>query len=44
MDLDSPFLKTALVQGSTGVVEEREVQAAKVVGEQIELTKTKGGN
>ena len=43
MDLDSPFLKTALVQGSTGVVEEREVQAAKVVGEQIELTTTKGG-
>ena len=43
MDLDSPFLKAALVRGNTGVVEEREVQAAKVVGEQIELTTTKGG-
>ena len=43
MDLDSPFLKTALVQGSTGVVEEREVKSAKVLGEQIELTTTKGG-
>ena len=43
MDLDSPFLKTALVRGSTGVIEEREVKSAKLVGKQIELTTTKGG-
>ncbi|MCX6935628.1 MAG: hypothetical protein NTZ01_05495 [Verrucomicrobia bacterium] len=43
MDLDSPFLKTALIKGSTGVVEEREVKMAKIVGDKIEFDTTKGG-
>jgi len=43
MDLDSPFLKTALVKGATGATEEREVTKAKVVSDKIELTTTKGG-
>jgi hypothetical protein len=43
MDLDSPFLKTALVKGSGGALEEREVTKAKIVGDKIELTTTKGG-
>ena len=43
MDLESPFLKTALVKGATGVIEEREVTKAKIVGDKIELITTKGG-
>ena len=43
MDLDSPFLKTALVKGSGGVLEDKEVSKAKIVGDKIELTTTKGG-
>jgi hypothetical protein len=43
MDLDSPFLKTALVKGTTGATEEREVTKAKIVGDKVELTTTKGG-
>ena len=43
MDLDSPFLKTALVKGTTGATEEREVTKAKIVGDKFELTTTKGG-
>jgi len=43
MDLESPFLKTALVKGSGGGLEEREVTKVKVVGDKIELTTTKGG-
>jgi hypothetical protein len=43
MDLESPFLKTALVKGTGGGIEEREVTKAKVVGDKIELTTTKGG-
>ena len=43
MDLDSPFLKTALVKGSGGALEEREVTKAKIVGDKIELITTKGG-
>ena len=43
MDLESPFLKTALVKGAGGVIEEREVTKAKIVGDKIELTTTKGG-
>jgi len=43
MDLESPFLKTALVKGAGGVIEEREITKAKIVGDKIELTTTKGG-
>jgi hypothetical protein len=43
MDLDSPFVKTALVKGTTGATEEREVTKAKIVGDKVELTTTKGG-
>lgn len=43
MDLESPFLKTALVKGSGGAIEEREITKAKLVGDKIELTTTKGG-
>ncbi len=43
MDLESPFLKTALVKGATGAIEEREVTKAKIVGDKIELITTKGG-
>ena len=38
MDLESPFLKTALVKGTGGGREEREVTKAKIVGDKIELT------
>ena len=43
MDLESPFLKTALVKGASGAIEEREVTKAKIVGDKIELITTKGG-
>jgi len=43
MDLDSAFLKTVLVKGSGGALEEREVTKAKIVGDKIEITTTKGG-
>ena len=43
MDLESPFLKTALVKGTGGGLEEREVTKAKILGDKIELTTTKGG-
>ena len=43
MDLESPFLKTALVKGSGGALEEREVTKAKILGDKIELTAIKGG-
>ena len=43
MDLESPFLKAALVKGATGAIEEREVTKAKIVGDKIELITTKGG-
>jgi len=43
MDLESPFLKAALVKGVTGAIEEREVTKAKIVGDKIELITTKGG-
>ena len=43
MDLESPFLKTALVKGTGGGLEEREVAKAKIVGDKVELTTTKGG-
>jgi hypothetical protein len=43
MDLESPFLKAALVKGAAGAIEEREVTKAKIVGDKIELITTKGG-
>jgi len=43
MDLESPFLKAALVKGATGGIEEREVTKAKIVGDKFELITTKGG-
>jgi hypothetical protein len=43
MDLESPFVKIALIKGSTGAVEEREVAKAKIVEDKIELITTKGG-
>ncbi len=43
MDLESPFLKIAVVRGATGALEEREVTKAKIVGDKIELITTKGG-
>jgi len=43
MDLDSPFVKMALVKGTTGATEEREVTKAKIVGDKVELTTTKEG-
>lgn len=42
MDLDSPFLKIALVKGSKGAIEEREVTKVKIVGDKIELLSSKG--
>jgi len=43
MDLDSPFIKTALIKNSTGGVEGREVTKAKIVGDKFEFTTIKGG-
>lgn len=39
MDLDSPFMKTALIQGSLGEISEKTVQKGKVVGDMIEFEK-----
>ena len=43
MDLESPFIKIALIKGSTGAVEGREVAKAKVVEDKIEFITIKGG-
>ena len=43
MDLNSPFVKTALIKSSAGGVEGREVTKAKIVGDKIEFTTIKGG-
>ena len=43
MDLESPFLKIALVKGAAGAVEDMEVSKAKIIGDKIELTKNQGG-
>ena len=43
MDLESPFLKIAVVRGATGALEEREVTKAKIIGDKIELSKSQGG-
>ena len=43
MDLESPFIKIALIKSSTGVVEAREVTKAKTIGDKIEFITIKGG-
>jgi hypothetical protein len=43
MDLDSPFIKIALIKGSTGLVEGREVTKGKIIGDKIEFVTIKGG-
>ncbi len=43
MDLDSPFIKIALIKGSTGLVEGREVTKAKIIGDKIEFSAVKNG-
>ena len=43
MDLESPFLKIAVVRGATGALEDREVSKAKIIGDKIELSKSQGG-
>lgn len=43
MDLDSPFLKVALVKGKTGEVETREIQQARLVADGVEMKKVDGG-
>ena len=43
MDLDSPFVKIALIKSSTGDVEGREVTKAKILGDKIEFITIKGG-
>ena len=43
MDLDSPFVKTALVQEKTGQVIERTVKKGKLNGTLLELEKGEGG-
>ena len=43
MDLESPFIKIALIKSSTGAVEGREVAKAKVVEDKIEFITIKGG-
>jgi len=43
MDLESPFLKIAVVRGATGALEEREASKAKIIGDKIELSKSQGG-
>jgi len=42
MDLDSPFLKTALIQGREGQTEERVIRKAKVGGGNVEMETSKG--
>ena len=43
MDLESPFIKIALIKSSTGGVEAREVTKAKTIGDKIEFITIKGG-
>jgi len=43
MDLESPFLKVALVKTKTGTVEKREIKKARLVGGNLELEKVEGG-
>jgi len=43
MDLNSPFLKVALVKGKTGEVETREIKQARLIGDRVEMEKVEGG-
>ena len=43
MDLESPFAKIALIKGSAGAVERREVTKVKIIGDKIEFITIKGG-
>ena len=43
MDLGSPFLQTALIQGQAGEIEEKVVRKGKINGEVVELEKEDGG-
>jgi len=43
MDLNSPFLKVALVKGKTGEVETREIKQARLIGDGVEFEKVEGG-
>jgi len=42
MDLDSPFFKKALIKGSTGTIEEKEVKRGKIVDGNIEFESLNG--
>ncbi|NBS14531.1 MAG: hypothetical protein EBT57_06955 [Verrucomicrobia bacterium] len=42
IDLDSPFPKTALLQGVLGKTEEFEIQRVRVINENLEMTKLDG--
>lgn len=43
MDLDSPFLKVALVKAKTGEVERREIKQARLTEGSVEMEKMDGG-
>ena len=43
MDLDSPFLKTALIEGRDGQLEERVIRKAKAAGDKLEMQTETGG-
>lgn len=43
MDLDSPFLKTALIEGRDGKMDERVIRKAKLVGDRLEMETETGG-
>jgi len=43
MDLDSPFLKTALIEGRDGQLEERVIRKAKAAGDSLEMETENGG-
>jgi len=41
-DLDSPFIKTAIIEGRYGKSEEREILSAKIVDKEFELVRPDG--
>jgi len=43
MDLESPFLKTALIKENNGLIVEKAVRKGKIKGGLIELDKDEGG-
>jgi len=43
MDLDSPFIKTALIKGTSGEIVEKSVRKGRINGSNIELQKDEGG-